>query len=168
MLRPDDYVERSNELARAIWALGMMGAHANGATIARYIRAKTPLNWEGPQASRFFRKHLKAYGQQYFAVLMDAKGRSRFCLTAEGQAIFEKGWSTEGPLGQPRGPQSRTKLRSEALAAARDLVTKMEEIHQDESFQGIWTFLKSHGQEHAQLPTYQAEFEALQTALGKL
>lgn len=93
MLTRMDRIDGSNEMARAIWALGVLGGEvvdfrANAADIARCIRARTPLNWEGPQASRFFRKRARDPHFEGEMVEAGMRVRFRFGLTELGKQAF--------------------------------------------------------------------------------
>jgi len=110
-IKKDDKISGSSQLARAVWALGRLGAHASPAEIARTIRARTPLNWEGSQAAKFFRNARRSTsdGHWFTRILgpQGGPGRPRYLydLTEQGRVYFRKTW-TEGDW-KPGGPEER-------------------------------------------------------------
>lgn len=82
----NDKIEGSNQMARAVWALGVCPEVQSAADISRVIRSKTALNWESPQAARFFRLN---YPNPHFVRILLPNGRYRYSLSEFGVQIFK-------------------------------------------------------------------------------
>lgn len=109
-LKPYDKISGSSQLAKAVWALGRLGEPTSPAEIARTIRARTTLNWEGPQAAKFFRKLFingtGAPGGPWFTRSAPPQGgnhrrpRYLYDLTDLARVYFRKKW-VEGDWQPP-------------------------------------------------------------------
>jgi hypothetical protein len=105
-LKKDDMINGSLQLARAVWALGLLGVASSPAAIARCIRACTPMNWEGPQAAKFFRKVFRGpplgppYSTWFVRVEVTEspfhKSRYLYSLSDSARAYFRDKWTDGG------------------------------------------------------------------------
>jgi hypothetical protein len=99
-LKPNETIEGSSQLARAVWALGRLGKPSSPADIARTIRECTVINWEGTQAGKFFRQVFETRRHaSWFIRTGSEKGgphgpRYLYDLTDHARAYFKKNWTT--------------------------------------------------------------------------
>ena len=89
-----DKIEGSNQMARAVWALGAHPELQSAADISRVVQSRTELNWEGPQVARFFRLN---YPNPHFDRVLMPNGRYRYSLSEFGQKIFNATFVASGP-----------------------------------------------------------------------
>lgn len=140
-LKADDEIEGSSQLARAVWALGRIGKPSSPAQIARTIRARTSLNWEGSQAGRFFRTVFETgrFASWFVrkAVLNGSYSpRYLYDLSDHARAYFQKTW-VDGdwkppPSAEKKEPAPRGFREKDHTEAGKD--RRIEELEQKNKF----------------------------------